>query len=229
MAAGAFILGSTGLCGYQMLRFAEKSLLFDKISTVGRKLPDFKSEKVHLIQEADSDKWPEIIEKEAKGYSTFFSGLGSTIGAAGSAENFERIDYGINYAAAKAAKKAGVQTFVLISAPLSNANSRFLYIRTKGKLEDDIIALKFARTIILRPGILLGEREKFRSITESIIVGISKYTHGNFLSALTVPAYGEEMGQIAVNLALEPIPQSQTEPIVNIISAKQITNLAKKL
>ncbi|KAK6454182.1 protein FMP52-2, mitochondrial [Scheffersomyces xylosifermentans] len=227
--AGAFVLGATGLCGLQMLKFAEKSHLYDRITTISRRLPDAPNAKLNAILESDLDKWPEIIASESKGCKTFYSGFGTTRGAAGSQENYYRLDYGVVYDAAKAAKAAGVETFVFVTAAFSNANSRFSYIRTKGQLEDDIIALKFPRTIILRPGMLLGKRDSSRSYLEHFLINVLKYTHGNVLSNLTFPAYGEEIGQIAVNLASEPLPQNSGEPIVKIVGAKEITQLASRL
>lgn len=229
MAGGAFVLGSTGMCGLQMLKAVEKSASFDKVVTIGRRPPSLESPKLKAIVEKDSEKWGEIVEKEAKGFKVLMSGLSTTRGAAGSDEGFYNIDYTLNYAAAKAAKNAGVETYVLISGSFADANSRFLYIKTKGKLEDDVRALKFKRTIIFRPGLILGDREKKKSAGEEFIVSILKYTYGNFLSNITNPIYAKHIGEIATTLALEPIPEDQTEPTVRIIGARELSALGKAL
>lgn len=59
---------------------------------------------------------------------------------------------------AKAAKAAGVETYVLISAHGANANSPFAYVKMKGELEDSIKALGFKHTVFVKPGFIAGER-----------------------------------------------------------------------
>ena len=67
-----------------------------------------------------------------------------------------RIDYDLNLDLARAAKEAGVDTYVLISAGSANAQSNFAYVKMKGQLEDDVKALGFKHTVIVRPGLILG-------------------------------------------------------------------------
>ncbi|ABN67032.1 predicted protein [Scheffersomyces stipitis CBS 6054] len=224
----AFVLGSTGLVGLQILKVLDSSTAFKKVSTVSRRLPSVTSGKINSIEKKESEEWPAIIEKEAKDYSAFFSAFGTTRAAAGSADNFKKIDYGINYEAAKAAKAAGVETFVLVSTIGANAQSSFLYLQVKGQLEEDIIALKFPRTIILRPGILLGERETSKGLLNNLSVGVLKYLHGTPLTFLGNPIFGAEVAQIAVNAAQESFEKGD-EPVVKFYEARELTELYKKL
>lgn len=92
----------------------------------------------------------------------FFSGLGTTKAQAGSIEAQRKIDYDLNLDLAKAAKEAGVDTYVLISSGSANAQSSFPYVQMKGQLEDDVKALGFKHTVIVRPGLILGGREDSR-------------------------------------------------------------------
>lgn len=219
-----FILGSTGLVGLQILKYAEQSALIDKIVTVSRRVPSITSPKIRAIEETDTDKWPEVIENETD-TKVFFSGFGTTRSAAGGAENFKKIDYGVNYAAAKAAKKAGVETFVLISSVGANPNSLFFYLKVKGQLENDIIDLGFPRTIILRPGVLLGDRDKPKNFLNNASAGVAKFFHQSKLAGLlSHPVYGSEVAQVAVQLAVEP-PSKTNE--VKIVESGEICALAK--
>jgi uncharacterized protein YbjT (DUF2867 family) len=68
----------------------------------------------------------------------------------------------LNLALAKAAKEAGVDTYVLISSQGANATSMIPYSKMKGELEDAVGALGFVHTIILRPGLIVGERDHSR-------------------------------------------------------------------
>ena len=74
---------------------------------------------------------------------------------------------------AKAAKDAGVETYVLISSGGANSKSAMAYPRMKGELEDAVKALDFKHTIILRPGLIVGERNESRP-AEAVIRGIAK-------------------------------------------------------
>lgn len=113
-----------------------------------------------------------LFPRDAKP-TIFFSGLGTTKAQAGSIEAQRKIDYDLNLDLAKSAKEAGVDTYVLISAGSANANSSFAYVKMKGQLEDDVKALGFKHTIIVRPGLILGPREDSRP-AEFAIQSIAK-------------------------------------------------------
>lgn len=213
------IFGSTGLCGAAFLKHADKLDAFTSLITVTRRALDYESPKLEKVVEADSSKYPAIISSTNP--QTVYTSLATTRSAAGSAQAFVDIDYGINYEIAKAAKAAGVETFVLISSMGASSLSSFLYMKTKGRLDDDVIALKFPRTIILRPGPLLGEREKAKGFltdtTEKIMKPLHKFS---FVRSLFAPIYGDEVGKAAVTLASKPF--DSTEPVVEIVTGKEL-------
>lgn len=207
-----FILGSTGLVGSQILLSAIKSPKIQTIKTIGRRAPKTEDVKIKSIQEADSEKWGEIIEKEATDTSAFLSAFGTTHAQAGSKENFVKIDYGVNYQAAKAAKEAGVKTFVLISSAGASSSSWINYSKTKGRLEDDIIKLNFDKTIILRPGVLLGDREVSRT-GEGMAQTVGKFLYNSPLYFVTFGVYAEDLGKLALSLAEKGVQGEKVEII----------------
>jgi uncharacterized protein YbjT (DUF2867 family) len=87
-----------------------------------------------------------------------FSGLGTTRAVAGGVEAQRAVDYDLNMSVARAAKDAGVDTYVLISTQGASASSRFAYPKMKGELEESVKALGFKHTVIVRPGFIAGER-----------------------------------------------------------------------
>ncbi|RMY35237.1 hypothetical protein D0864_16647, partial [Hortaea werneckii] len=97
-----------------------------------------------------------------KSSQLFISALGTTRGNAGGFENQRKIDYDLNLALAKAAKEAGTKHYVLISSSGANPNSPFGYPKMKGELEEAVKALGFEHCIILRPGLIVGERNESR-------------------------------------------------------------------
>ena len=59
-------------------------------------------------------------------------------------------------------------TYVLISSAGSNAKSFSGYAAMKGELEDEVSALGFEKCAILRPGIILGDRERKRTLDQPL-------------------------------------------------------------
>jgi hypothetical protein len=96
------------------------------------------------------------------GAKVFFSGLGTTKAQAGSFEAQVKIDHDLNLELAKAAKAAGVTTYVLISSSGASSTSMVAYSKMKGQLEDDVEKLGFTHTIVLRPGLIVGARDDSR-------------------------------------------------------------------
>lgn len=221
----AIIIGATGLVGQSIVKAVEQSAHISKLISLGRREGSLTDPKVHTVVEKDSDKWPSIVAEQTN-LKYAFSAFGTTRAAAGGAENFKKIDYGINYDFAKAAKDAGVETFVLVSSGGADSKSLFLYMQVKGKLEDDIVALKFPRTIILSPAILLGERELSKGIAASVFEFIGLHTH-------TVPFlnkysnFGHDVAKYAVHLAEQPLPTG-TEPVVHYATSQEINAFSKK-
>ena len=68
-----------------------------------------------------------------------------------------RILYQQHGEAIQAAARNGVGVLVLVSAAQANTDSRFFYMRMKGQLENAVRALPFAKTVILRPPMLVRD------------------------------------------------------------------------
>ncbi|RLV94564.1 Protein FMP52 mitochondrial [Spathaspora sp. JA1] len=225
-----FVLGATGLVGGEIVKVGEQSSVFQKIIPVIRRHTNFESTKVTAIEEPDTSKWPEVIANESKSkpIDAYISALGTTRAKAGSAENFKKIDYGINYENAKAAKENGVKVAVLVSSIGANAKSWFLYPKTKGELEDDVIALGFEHTVILRPGALLGERTEAHGWANGIIMGFGRATKGTFLAPILHPVEATDVAKVAVHFAEEGVNGKLTGK-ATIVGAGEIVKIANVL
>ncbi|MCJ1450816.1 Protein fmp52, mitochondrial [Mycoblastus sanguinarius] len=125
------------------------------------------------LTEADSSEWPASFKSLSPAPNIFLSALGTTRGQAGSFEAQRKIDYDLNLSLAKAAKDAGVKTYVLISSGGVSKSSLFSYSRMKGELEEAVTELNFPHTIILKPLLLMGKREESRP-PEAMLQGIAK-------------------------------------------------------
>ncbi|KAJ8114596.1 hypothetical protein OPT61_g3562 [Boeremia exigua] len=159
----AALAGSTGLVGSNILSQLLTHPSFSSVYAYSRRdLPNpTATTKLNPLTSTDTSTWTGMFPRESKP-KVFFSGLGTTKAQAGSLEAQRKIDYDLNLELAKAAKEAGVDTYVLISGSGANSQSRFAYIQMKGQLEDDVKALGFKHTVLVRPGLILGGRQDSR-------------------------------------------------------------------
>lgn len=74
-----------------------------------------------------------------------------------------KADLALNIELARAAKRAGVKVYVLISGATPEASACRVYQRMKGKLKDVIKELDFEHTVVLMPGLIVGLRDEARS------------------------------------------------------------------
>ena len=158
--------------------------------------------KLKPLISSDIATWPATLGSIPT--TAFVSGLGTTRGDAGSLEAQRKIDFDLNLDLAKAAKAAGAKCYVLISAAGADSTSRFPYMKMKGELEDAVIGIGFEKTAILRPGLIVGSREKAR-LLESPLHGVA-----NFLGAISGGKLkdwwaqdADAIGKAAVRVVLE--------------------------
>ena len=152
--------GATGLVGSVLLKKILDDDAFSLVIVVGRKSTGLKSSKLKEILVKDLIQISQIKD-QLKG-DIYISCLGTTIKAAGTKENFRKIDYVAVMDFARIANENKSQLFMTISAYGANARSRFFYNQVKGQLELDLSELPLNRLVILYPSLLIGEREEFR-------------------------------------------------------------------
>lgn len=93
--------------------------------------------------------------------------LGTTRTKAGSKDAFRRVDFHYPLAVAVLARKRGAETFALNSAMGADPRSRLFYNRTKGEVESAMAELHYPSLVLVRPGLLRGQREEFRFFEHS--------------------------------------------------------------
>lgn len=129
--------------------------------------------KLHPTIDPDTTTWPTILSKLRPPPPLFISALGTTQAAAGSTAVQRTIDYDLNLALARAAHAAGTKTYVLVSTSGASATSPFAYPKMKGELEDAVRGLGFEHVVILRPGLLVGDRAESRPV-EAVFRGVAR-------------------------------------------------------
>ena len=174
----AIILGASGLVGSELL----KQLLDDKNvfgasasigETSGQELnTSFEKIKVFVRKPlaVAHPKFEQIIvdfdsignySHAIKG-DVLFCCLGTTIATAGSKDAFIKVDHTYPLEFAKIAKQNGLKKILLISSLGADKTASNFYLKVKGDIEWALEQLKFESLIILRPSLLLGDRNEFR-------------------------------------------------------------------
>ena len=160
----AIILGATGLTGSLLLKRLIADESYTGIKLFSRKASGISSPK---IQEYTGN----ILQLE--GFKNEFTGdvvfccVGTTSSKTKNRAVYRDIDFGIPVTASRLAKENGIPTFLVISSMGANAGSKVFYTRTKGEMEKAVLDQEIQNTFILRPSLILGNRNE-RRITESI-------------------------------------------------------------
>lgn len=198
----ALLIGATGLVGSNLLKRLVADDRFTRVVSFGRRATGLTAPKL-TEQVVDFEK-PDGWAAEVKG-DVAFSCLGTTIGAAGSQEKQRRVDYDYQLDFAKNAAKNGVPTYALCSASSANPKSSMFYSRIKGELDRDVQALGFQRVRIMRPSLLVGDREKarFGEKVGSVMLGAFN-TVGLFRKYREI--HGDVVAHAMVNAAFDPAP-----------------------
>jgi uncharacterized protein YbjT (DUF2867 family) len=106
---------------------------------------------------APVEDWPAAIA--ATKPAVLINCLGTTIKQAGSQTAFRAVDHDLVLRAATAAKAAGARHMISVSSVGASARSSNFYLKTKGEVEAALRALNFDRLDIIRPGLLMGDRQ----------------------------------------------------------------------
>lgn len=160
----AIVAGSTGLIGSFLVSELVRDEDFTKVILLTRKQSSNSSNKINdkvvNFDELSKYDFDEQID-------VAFCCLGTTMKKAGSKEAFLKVDYTYCLEFAKLVKKMGAKKFVLVSSLGASTNTSNFYLKTKGQIEEAIAELGFDSFIIMRPSMLLGDRNESR-LGESI-------------------------------------------------------------
>ncbi|MFL2502992.1 MAG: NAD(P)H-binding protein [Luminiphilus sp.] len=147
------LAGGTGLIGQAFLARAQSTKLH--VTAVGRRPTGLATEDI-VADFADLPAMPSVRVAVCT--------LGTTIRAAGSQDAFRAIDFDAVIAFATAAKTAGAEHFLTVTAVGANAKSSVFYSRVKGEVERELSSMHFQRLDIVQPGLLLGNRAESRPV-----------------------------------------------------------------
>jgi len=148
------VAGASGLIGTCLLRQGPAQSKASFTALLRRPLPTAMAGIEELICDFET-----LSELALPSFDAVFCCLGTTIAVAGSEAAFRHVDRDYVVGVAEAAKRAGVGTFVMVSAAGASLRSRFFYSRVKAEAEEAVKALGFESLVIARPSLLLGDRD----------------------------------------------------------------------
>ena len=155
----SIVLGSTGLIGKHLLTYLGKKDL-SVIAITRRPIEDIPKNASPMI--IDFDEF--LDQGHLPDCEHIYICLGTTIKKAGSQESFKKVDLEYCLGFAKKARESGATRISLVTSVGANADSKNFYLKTKGKLENEIKAMGFDSVNIFQPGLLLGNRDEIRPL-----------------------------------------------------------------
>ncbi len=159
MGKTSIVFGATGLIGAHLVTELIRSKRYSVIKIFTRKSTGL--EHINLDEKV-------VDVENIESYSNMISGddlficIGTTLKKARSVKRIEEIDRDLPLKIAKTARKNGVKKIAVVCSIGANSRSRGYYMRIKGEMENGIRELKFDRSVIARPSMLLGKRKEFR-------------------------------------------------------------------
>jgi len=179
----AIILGATGLTGSILLNKLISDDRYRKIKVFSRNHLEQKDDKVeeYLINLFELEKVADLFTADE-----VYCCIGTTQKKTPDNDTYRMIDFGIPATAAKLSKKNKIETFQVISAMGADEKSRFFYNRVKGEMEGAVLEQHIAKTYILQPSLIGGDRQESRpfefiwkkimSVGDHLLVGsLKKY------------------------------------------------------
>lgn len=226
----AVVIGGTGAVGKCLVGELINSKNFSKIVVLGRRSTTVP--KTYNIDQSAAESEGrlvqvtvdfETLDKESVGEhfqekDVFFTTLGTTRAHAGSAAAFVHIDHGYTMKCAEIAKDCGISHMSLLTSQGSNANSMFLYMQTKGKIEEDSKKLNFDYLSIFRPGFLN------RGVEKRWVETIAAW----FVKGICVSDVAKSMRIEAENVVKNRSKEENKEPEVKLYTNKEINDMCKE-
>jgi len=155
----ALIFGSSGLIGSCLLDLIVNDNNYGNIRLFVRSKPVNTSSKIEIIKTDFNNL--ENHKNSIAGDVCFFC-IGTTRKNTPDKNEYINIEYNLPIEVAKIAKSNSVNYFVYVSSIAANTNASGLYLKNKGRVEEELKKLNFLKLSIMRPSILLGTRKEKR-------------------------------------------------------------------
>jgi uncharacterized protein YbjT (DUF2867 family) len=158
----ALVAGATGLVGKQLILQLINDLRYEKVILLSRREIDIKHPKLDC-RIIDFNRLHELVFDER--IDDCFCALGTTMKKSGR-EGMIKVDRDYVIELGKVCVRNHIGRYLIVSSQMANANSGNFYLKTKGQMEQEVKRLGVDTIYVLRPSLLVGNREEFRFTEE---------------------------------------------------------------
>lgn len=160
MSISVVMIGATGAVGGHALEALIASNAIKQITILGRRpVEGITSPKViqYTVDMEDASTYASRLPDHQAAICTLGVGEPSKISKA----DFVRIDKEMVLRFARACRKAEIVHFELLASVGASSSSPSFYLRTKGELEDELVALGFERLSLFHPSMILTPENRY--------------------------------------------------------------------
>lgn len=154
------MLGASGAVGTETMQTLLKMPHVERLTLLGRTPISGITTSIvyqHKIDIFDAHSYADLLEGHDTAICTLGVGEPSKMGK----EEFIKIDKTAVLDFAKACKKAGIAHFQLLASVGIDAKSFSFYLKTKGELVEELIALNFEQLSIFQPAMILTPTNRY--------------------------------------------------------------------
>ena len=154
------MIGASGAVGGHCVRALLADPRLTRLTLLGRRIdPALTDPRVsqHVVDLTDAQALGPLLPGHDSAICTLGVGEPSKVSAA----EFRTVDHDMPVLFAQGCHAAGVTRFALLSAVGVSSRSRFLFVRTKGELEDTLRGLNFAALVLAHPSMILTPTNRY--------------------------------------------------------------------
>lgn len=198
----ALLFGATGFTGSSLLTFLLKDPDYDRVSVVVRKALTISDPKLRVII-GDFSTLPSL--KDQLIADDVFIALGTTKKSTPDKKLYYQVDHDYPVLGAKLAKENGATAVFIITVIGADRFAKNAYLRTKGEVERDLIALDYKHVHIFRPSMILGARKEKRPL-EKWLIGLFRNLNPLLIGKMNRfrGIEGEDIARAMIRAASEP-------------------------
>ena len=216
---GAVLFGASGLIGNCCIRRLLVHQAYDKVISIGRHPIKVTHPKLihYEVDMSHTDNFRHLMRGD-----DLYICLGTTMKKAGSKEAFYEVDHNLIFNIAKTGSLQNMNQLIFVSSIGADSRSLVYYLKVKGELEEDVRRLPYWGIHIMRPSVLLGQREEKRT-AEKLAGQLSKglqYFSGSILGDIA-PVEADDVAKAMVQAA------QSLEQGTHIHHGSEIVKLAK--
>lgn len=155
----AILFGASGFIGSHLLQELLKNDDYEEVIIVIRKNQNITHPKLKTLI-GDFHSVSQL--KENSKADEIFIAIGTTKKQTPDKKQYYQIDHDYPVLAAQIAKENGAKSIFIVTSIGANSDSSVFYLKTKGDVERDILALGFEHTHFFEPSMIIGDRKENR-------------------------------------------------------------------